>query len=189
MAINVEELKKIAGGSEQDKINYYADLLQSGMSDAEITAAVDAALGTSYAKGDSADWDYLQKKAAEQIINEVESGSAKDKAAAYNQLYQGAGLTNDEIQQAIVNASGTQNPNDIRALLGIAGAQRASALKTGEDKAKYVKEMLGYGYTPDEIADYINTGVGQQSDADMKALFGLAGANLPSYLQPKEQPT
>lgn len=187
MAIDVEQLKKAAAGSEQDKVNWYADRIQEGMTDAQIAAAVDKALGTKYSTSGATDpdWNYLQQKAAEQVVKETSKSSVKDKATAYNQLYQGAGLTNDEIQQAIVNAAGKQDPNDIRALLGIAGAQRASALPSGADKATYVKQMLGYGYTPDEIANYINTGVGQQSDADMKALFGLANVNLPTYLQPK----
>jgi hypothetical protein len=187
MAIDVAKLKAAAAGSEQDKVNWYADRIQEGMTDAQIAAAVDKALGTKYSTSGATDpdWNYLQQKAAEQVVKETSKSSVKDKATAYNQLYQGAGLTNDEIQQAIVNAAGKQDPNDIRALLGIAGAQRASALPSGADKATYVKQMLGYGYTPDEIANYINTGVGQQSDADMRALFGLANVNLPTYLQPK----
>lgn len=187
MAIDVAKLKAAAAGSEQDKVNWYADRIQEGMTDAQIAAAVDKALGTKYSTSGATDpdWNYLQSKAAEQVVKETSKSSVKDKATAYNQLYQGAGLTNDEIQQAIVNAAGKQDPNDIRALLGIAGAQRASALPSGADKATYVKQMLGYGYTPDEIANYINTGVGQQSDANMKALFGLANVNLPTYLQPK----
>jgi len=180
MAINVAELEKVANGSEKDKVNWYADRIQEGMTDAEIAAAVDAALGTDFSSGASSDWQYLQQQAAKQIITESAGGSAKDKATAYNQLLEGIGLNNDEIQEAIVNTAGKQDPNDIRALLGMAGAQRASELKTPQEKAEYVKQMVGYGYTPAEIANYINTAVGPQSNADMQALFGLAGVKLPS---------
>ena len=106
MAIDIAGLKTAAGGSESDKVNWYATQLRNGYTDAEITAAVDKALGSSYATAkddtkEGKEWNYLQDKAAEQIIKDVGKGTAKEKAIAYNQLYQGAGLTNDEIQQNI----------------------------------------------------------------------------------------
>lgn len=184
MAIDIAGLKAAAAGSEDDKINWYASQLKAGYTDAEITAAVDRALGSSYATAkagteEAEDWSYLQDKAAEQIIKDVGKGTAKEKAIAYNQLYQGAGLTNDEIQQNIKDILGEQDPDQMRALLGMAGARRASQLATGAEKADYVKQMIGYGYTPEEIQSYINTAVGQQTPGNMAELFRLAGVKLP----------
>lgn len=188
MAIDIAGLKAAAAGSEEDKINWYVSQLKAGYTDAEITAAVDKALGSSYAtakagtkEGD--DWNYLQDKAAEKIIKNVSTGSAKEKATAYNQLYQGAGLTNDEIQQNILDIAGKQDPEQMRALLGMAGAQRASKLATGGEKADFVKQMIGYGYTPEEIVSYINTAVGPQTSGNMSELFRLAGVQLPGSNQ------
>jgi hypothetical protein len=179
MAVDIEALKKAASGSEGDKIAWYASQLRAGYTDAQIRDAVNNALGTTYT-GAEEDWKYLQDKAAEDVIKQVVAGTAADKATAYNQLYQGAGLSNDIIQQNIAEVLGEQDPEDIRALLGIAGAQRAAALPTAQGKADYVKEMVGYDYTPEEIINYINTGVGPQTDTDMAELFRLADVQMPS---------
>ncbi len=188
MAIDIAGLKAAAAGSEEDKINWYVDQLKAGYTDAEITAAVDKALGSSYAtakagtqEGD--EWNYLQDKAAEKIISKLGGASAKEKAIAYNQLYQGAGLTNDEIQQNILDIAGEQDPEQMRALLGMAGARRASQLATGAEKADFVKQMIGYGYTPEEIVSYIDTAVGPQTSGHMSELFRLAGVQLPGSNQ------
>jgi hypothetical protein len=179
MAVDIEALKIAAAGSESDKIKWYASQLRAGYTDAQIRDAVNRALGTTYT-GAEEDWKYLQDKAAEDVIKQVSTGSAKDKATAYNQLYQGAGLSNDAIQQNIIEIAGEQDPEDIRALLGIAGAQRAAQLPTGEAKADYVREMVGYDYTPEEIINYINTGVGEQTPENMTELFRLAGIQIPA---------
>jgi hypothetical protein len=185
MAIDIEALKQAASGSEQDKINWYAAQLRNGYTDAQITAAVDKALGSTYATAkddtkEGGEWNYLQDKAAEQIIKDVGKGTAKEKAIAYNQLYQGAGLTNDQIQQNIKEILGDQKPDEIRALLGMAGARRAAQLATGAEKAEYVKQMIAAGYKPEEIQSYINTAVGEQTPENMAELFRLAGVKLPA---------
>ena len=65
-----QEIKDLVGASEQDKVNWYADQLDSGLSDAEIRARVNEVLGTSYS-GYEPDWQYLKRQAAEPLTPEI----------------------------------------------------------------------------------------------------------------------
>lgn len=61
-----QEIKNLVGASEEDKVNWYAEQLDSGLSDAEIRARVNEVLGTSYS-GYEPDWQYLKKQAAKPL--------------------------------------------------------------------------------------------------------------------------
>ncbi len=67
VAINADELRKVAAGSLEGKINWYVARIKEGFTDAELRAAVEQILGR---PEKSSDWDYLKRQATLQILKE-----------------------------------------------------------------------------------------------------------------------
>jgi hypothetical protein len=179
-------INTLSTASANDKVKAYNDLVNTGLSDADIRTAVNKTIGNQ----SDADWNYLQQLATTQkpaftlstdALSGLQSASAQEKANAYNNLLS-QGYTDAQIRGSINNQVGMQSDTDWQALQGLARPMQLntliSAIGTGtpQQKAATYNQLLGQGFSDADIFNAANAQFGQQSQADWTALQNLAKA-------------
>ena len=185
--INVIQQKYDAAftnATPQQKADAYNSLVKQGLTDAQIRTAITADAG----QQTNTDWNYLQQLAAttnpaftiaQPTLDALKSAAPTEKATAYNTLI-GQGFNDAQIRGTINNLMGTQTDTDWAALQQYAKAPNLSSLiaqigsVTPQQKATTYNQLLGQGFSDDDIFGAANTLLGPQSQADWTALQSLA---------------
>lgn len=161
------------------KGQFYNQMLNSGLSDAELRSLVDSTIGL---QSDS-DWNYLQQIA--QVQNTAKSESPLTKAELYNS-FQDVGYQDPYIRDVVTNAVGPQTDEDWNWLKSVDSVLDIPKDATVQDKAKVYDSLQQNGYNDANIRNIVQDAVGPQKDDDWKYLTAAVKSLKFEDAAPKE---